>query len=112
MVHWPLPHIPNSSGNVKKGCLACRNCVNSVVTLKTEQMDFSVEVHEHGNTFPFLINMKILCLLSAELNNGPIQSQEKTDFWRSLEKTLLWTSILRSLCMGGITPSPGKFGRR
>lgn len=53
------------------------------VTVKTEQMDFSVEVHEHGHAFPFLINMKILCLLSAELNNGPIQSLGETDFQRS-----------------------------
>lgn len=51
--------------------------------LKTEQMDFSVEVHEHGNAFPFLLNTKMLCLLSAELNNGPTQSQSKTDFQRS-----------------------------
>lgn len=62
--------------------LNIQSCFNNAVTLKTEEMDFSV-VHEHGNTFPFLLNMKILCLFRVELNNGPIQSQGKTDFQRS-----------------------------
>lgn len=63
--------------------LGIQKLCHNVVTLKTEQMDFSVEVHEHGNTFPFLLSMKMFCLFSAKLNNGPIQSQGKNDFQRS-----------------------------
>lgn len=45
-------------------------------------MDFSVEVHEHGNTLLFLLSKMMFCLFSAKWNNGPIQSQGKTDFQR------------------------------
>ena len=71
-------------------------------------MDFSVEVHEHGNTFPFLLSMKMFYLFSAKRNNEPIQSHGKTGFQRSWEQTLQQTNILMSFCMGGITPNTGK----
>lgn len=75
-------------------------------------MDFSVEVHEHGNMFPLLLSMKMFCLFSAKWNNGPIQSQGKTDFQGPWEQTLQQTRILMSLCMGGITPNTGEVGRK